>query len=149
MDLIGYTLNEEEIKAINQKVSQFQSSLLLDMAVLMDEGGRLISFAPYNDKLKPLAYRVAIIGAAVVGAVDQLENIISSKRSMFFSGAEKNMYVHMINNRFMFTSVFSQKVPLGTVKLMKERVSRELVQILEKAVGRGETQVVRFEDLAI
>lgn len=149
MDLIGYNLRHHELEEISKKLQDFKNSLLLDLVVLMDDGGRLVSFAPFVDTYKSVAQRVALIGAAVVGAVDQLENVISSKRSMFFSGTEKNMYVHMINHKFMLASVFNHKVPLGSVKLFKEKLSRELTTLLENALARGENRVVRFEDLAL
>ncbi|WPM32222.1 hypothetical protein IAE16_00735 [Hydrogenobacter sp. T-2] len=149
MDLIGYSLKEQELEEISKKLQDFKNSLLLDLVVLMDDGGRLVSFAPFVDTYKSVAQRVALIGAAVVGAVDQLENIISSKRSMFFSGQEKNMYVHMLSHKFMLASVFNHKVPLGSVKLFKEKLSRELTTLLENALARGENRVVRFEDLAL
>lgn len=137
------------MEEISKKLQDFKNSLLLDLVVLMDDGGRLVSFAPFVDTYKSVAQRVALIGAAVVGAVDQLENIISSKRSMFFSGQEKNMYVHMLSHKFMLASVFNHKVPLGSVKLFKEKLSRELTTLLENALARGENRVVRFEDLAL
>lgn len=149
MDVIGYTFYEEELNEITKKLQDFKNALLLDLVVLMDDGGRLISYAPYTDTHKPLANRVAVIGAAVVGAVDQLENIISSKRNMFFAGTEKNLYVQMVNQRFILSSVFSHRVPLGSVKLMKERLSGELRQLLERAINRHESKVVRFEDLVL
>lgn len=149
MDLISYNIDQSELEEITKRLQDFKNSLLVDLAVLMDDGGRLVSFAPYVDSYKPLAQRVAIVGAAVVGAVDQLEHIISSKRSMFFSGQEKHMYVHVINPKFMLASVFSHKVPLGSVKLFKERLSKELENILSKASSRGGLRVINFEDLAI
>ncbi len=149
MDLIGYKFREQELEEITKKLQDYKNSLLLDLAVLMDDGGRLVSYAPHVDSYKPIAQRVALVGAAVVGAVDQLEHIISSKRSMFFSGQEKNMYVHLINSKFMLASVFSHKVPLGSVKLFKERLSKELASLLESALGRGESVLVKFEDLAL
>jgi len=149
MDMISYRLKEQELEEITKRLQEYKNSLLLDLVVLMDDGGRLVSFAPYVDSYKPIAQRVAIIGAAVVGAVDQLEHVISSKKSMFFSGQEKNMYVHLINSKFMLASVFSHKVPLGSVKLFKERLSRELASLLDSALGRGESMLVRFEDLAL
>lgn len=149
MDIVNYSLREEELMDITKKLQGFKNALLLDLVVLMDDGGRLISYAPYTEKYKPLAYRVAVIGAAVVGAVDQLENIISSKRSMFFAGVEKNMYVHMVNQKFILSSVFSQKVPLGSVKLLKERLVKEISPTLENALGRKENKVIRFEELVL
>ncbi|MEJ7620285.1 MAG: hypothetical protein WKI46_05660 [Aquificaceae bacterium] len=149
MDMISYRLKEQELEKITKRLQEYKNSLLLDLVVLMDDGGRLVSFAPYVDSYKPIAQRVAIIGAAVVGAVDQLEHVISSKKSMFFSGQEKNMYVHLINSKFMLASVFSHKVPLGGVKLFKERLSRELASLLDSALGRGESMLVRFEDIAL
>ncbi len=137
------------MEEVSKKLQDFKNSLLLDLVVLMDDGGRLVSFAPYVDSYKPIAQRVALVGAAVVGAVDQLEHVISSKKSMFFSGQEKNMYVHLINSKFMLASVFSHKVPLGSVKLFKERLSRELASLLDSALGGGESMLVRFEDLAL
>ncbi|MCX7989579.1 MAG: hypothetical protein N2648_02930 [Aquificaceae bacterium] len=149
MDIVNYSLREEELTDITKKLEGFKNALLLDLVVLMDDGGRLISYAPYVENYKPLAYRVAVIGAAVVGAVDQLENIISSKRSMFFAGVEKNMYVHMVNQKFILSSVFSQKVPLGSVKLLKERLVKEISPTLENALGRKENKVIRFEELVL
>lgn len=149
MDLVNYRLNEEELKEITQKLQGFKNALFLDLVVLMDDGGRLVSYAPYVEDYKPLAYRLAVVGAAVVGAVDQLEHIISSKKNMFFSGVEKNMYVHMVNQRFILASVFSHKVPIGSVKLMKERLVKEIIPTLEGALKRKETVVVRFEELAL
>ncbi len=149
MDMISYRLKEQELEEITKRLQEYKNSLLLDLVVLMDDGGRLVSFAPYMDSYKPIAQRVALVGAAVVGAVDQLEHVISSKKSMFFSGQEKNMYVHLINSKFMLASVFSHKVPLGSVKLFKERLSRELASLLDSALGRGESMLVRFEDLAL
>ncbi len=137
------------MEEISKKLQDFKNSLLLDLVVLMDDGGRLVSFAPYVDSYKPIAQRVALVGAAVVGAVDQLKHVISSKKSMFFSGQEKNMYVHMLSHKFMLASVFNHKVPLGSVKLFKEKLSRELTTLLENALARGENRVVRFEDLAL
>jgi len=147
--MISYRLKEQELEEITKRLQEYKNSLLLDLVVLMDDGGRLVSFAPYVDSYKPIAQRVALVGAAVVGAVDQLEHVISSKKSMFFSGQEKNMYVHLINSKFMLASVFSHKVPLGSVKLFKERLSRELASLLDSALGRGESMLVRFEDLAL
>lgn len=149
MDMVNYSLKEQELNDISKKLQDFKNSLLLDLVVLMDDGGRLVSYAPYMQSHKPLAYRVAVIGAAVVGAVDQLENIISSKRSMFFAGIEKNMYVQMVNERFILSSVFSSKVPLGTVKLLKERLVKDIAPILENAMRRKETRVVRFDELVL
>jgi hypothetical protein len=90
-----------------------------------------------------------VVGAATVGAVDQLESIISSKRHMFFAGVDKNMYIHVISPKFLLASVFSHKVPLGSVKLFKERISKDLASILEKALSRMEKKVIRFEDIAL
>ncbi|MCS7262409.1 MAG: hypothetical protein N3C13_04455 [Aquificaceae bacterium] len=149
MDMVNYSLKDQELNEISKKLQDFKNSLLLDLVVLMDDGGRLVSYAPYMQSHKPLAYRVAVIGAAVVGAVDQLENIISSKRNMFFAGIEKNMYVQMVNERFILSSVFSHKVPLGTVKLLKERLVKDIAPILENAMRRKETRVVRFDELVL
>lgn len=149
MDVVNYKLDDQEIKEINKKLQDFKNSLFLDLVVLMDDGGRLVSYAPNFESHKPLAYRVAVIGAAVVGAVDQLENIISSKRNMFFAGMEKNMYVQMVNQRFILSSVFSHKVPLGSVKLLKEKLVKEITPILESAMERKETRIVKFDELAL
>lgn len=149
MDVMDYSFKEEELKTLTKKLEDFRNSLLVDLVTLMDDGGRLVSYAPYTDAFKPIAYRVAIVGAATVGAVDQLESIISSKRNMFFAGAEKNMYVHIINSKFMLASVFSHKVPLGSVKLFKEKLSKELAPLLDSILSRKEKKVVRFEDLVI
>jgi len=149
MDMVEYSLKEEEIKEIVSKLESFRNSLFLDLVVLMDDGGRLIGYSPYVDGQRPIAYRVAVVGAATVGAVDQLESIISSKRHMFFAGTDKNMYIHVISPKFLLASVFSHKVPLGSVKLFKERISKELASILEKALSRMEKKVIRFEDIAL
>ncbi|MDM7266932.1 MAG: hypothetical protein P3W89_004790, partial [Aquificaceae bacterium] len=72
MDMVEYSLKEEEIKEIVSKLESFRNSLFLDLVVLMDDGGRLIGYSPYVDGQRPIAYRVAVVGAATVGAVDQL-----------------------------------------------------------------------------
>ncbi|MEJ5338448.1 MAG: hypothetical protein ACK42C_00665 [Aquificaceae bacterium] len=149
MDLLDYSLSQQELEEITNRLQDFKNSLFLELVVLMDDGGRLVSYAPYVDTLKPMVQRVAIVGAAVVGAVDQLEHVISSKRNMYFSGVDKNMYVHVIDQKFLLASVFNHKVPLGSVKLMKERLSREIGEILKRARSRNQKKVVRFEDLAI
>lgn len=149
MDLIGYSLKEEELRHIVKRLEELRNSLMVDLVVLMDDGGRLVGFAPYLEAQKPIAQRIAVIGAAVVGAVDQLENVISSKRSMFFSGKEKHMYVHVIDGKFLLSIVFSHRVPLGSVKLFTEKLSMELSSLLESALGRKESVVIRFEDLAL
>lgn len=149
MDLVDYSLKQEELKTVIKRLEDFRNSLLVELVVLMDDGGRLVAYAPYTDAFKPIAYRVSIVGAATVGAVDQLESIISSKKNMFFAGTQKNMYVHIINPKFMLASVFSHKVPLGSVKLFKEKLSKELAPLLESVLNRKENKVVKFEDLVI
>jgi len=69
--MISYRLKEQELEEITKRLQEYKNSLLLDLVVLMDDGGRLVSFAPYVDSYKPIAQRVALVGAAVVGAVDQ------------------------------------------------------------------------------
>lgn len=117
------------------------------MTVLMDDVDRLISYAPFVETQKPIEYREAVIGEAVVGAVDQQEHVISSKRSMFFSCQDRNIYVHAINSNFILASLFNHRVPLGSVKLFKERLSMELSELLDGALNREESKVVKFEDL--
>ncbi len=149
MDLIVYSFKQEEISEITKKLQNFQNSLFLDMVVLSDDGGRLIAYAPYVEQNKTFAQRIAVISAGVSGAVDQLEVILSSKKSMFFNGMDKNMYVQLVPPRFLLVSVFSHKVPLGSVKLMKEKLAKDLENLLRRALERKETKIVRFEDLAI
>ncbi|MFN4319235.1 MAG: hypothetical protein ACK4FY_01975 [Aquificaceae bacterium] len=149
MDMVDYSLKEEELKEIVGRLESFRSSLFLDLVVLMDDGGRLVGYSPYVDTHKTIAYRVALVGAATVGALDQLESIVSSKRHMLFAGVEKNMYIHVLNPKFLLASVFSHKVPLGSVKLFKERLSKDLAGILDKALSRAEKRVIRFEDIAL
>ncbi|ADC89773.1 hypothetical protein Thal_1141 [Thermocrinis albus DSM 14484] len=150
MDMISYTFLDEELERLSTMLENFVRNVGVELCVLCDEGGRLITYAPKLENLKPIAHRSAVISAAVNGAIEYLENFVDSGRSLYVSGKTKSVYMLKSEHSFILFVSFLNKTPLGSVKLFSERLMREIHPILESARNRQITnRTIRFEDIAI
>ncbi len=139
MDTLNYNFNFgiEELKEITRKLQEFRNYLLLDITVLIDNNGKLITYVPSTKTSEQLAHKVAIIGALAIEVSRQLENLLASpKQSMLFSGKEKNVYIEKINPKFFLASVFSYNVSFSSVKVYKKRLVMDLDGLLSKALNK-------------
>ncbi len=133
MDVVSYTFLDEELEKLSLMLENFVNNVGVDMCVLCDEGGRLITFAPRFESLKPISHRTAVISAAVNGALEYLENFVDRGKVLYVSGKSKSVYMLM-----------------GSVKLFSERLMNEINPILELARNRqSEKRIISFEDIAL
>lgn len=150
MDIISYNFLDEELERLSLMLENFVKNVGVELCVLCDEGGRLITFAPKLESLKPLSHRSAVISAAINGAIEYLENLVDSGRVLYVAGKTKSVYMHKSENDFILLVSFSNKTPLGSVKVFAERLMKEIYPILEEARSRkANTRTIRFEDIAI
>lgn len=150
MDMISYTLLDEELERLSMMLENFVRNVGVDLCVFCDEGGRLITYAPKLENLKPISHRSAVISAAVNGAIEYLENFVDSGRALYVSGKTKSVYMLKSEHSFILFVSFLNKTPLGSVKVFSERLMREIHPILESARNRQTTnRTIRFEDIAI
>jgi len=150
VDIISYNFLDEELERLSLMLENFVKNVGVELCVLCDEGGRLITFAPKLESLKPLSHRSAVISAAINGAIEYLENLVDSGRVLYVAGKTKSVYMHKSENDFILLVSFSNKTPLGSVKVFAERLMKEIYPILEEARNRkANTRTIRFEDIAI
>lgn len=150
MDMISYSFLQEEVEQLTRYLEKFVKNVGVDNCVLCDEGGRLITYAPAIDGLRPISYRSAVISAAINGALEYLEDFVDKGRTMYVSGKTRSVYMIKTQTSFIVFIAFSNKVPVGSVKVFGEKLVSEIEPILEKARSRQQsTPVINFEDLAI
>jgi len=150
MDMVSYTFLDEELEKLSLMLENFVKNVGVDMCVLCDEGGRLITFAPKLESLKPISHRTAVISAAVNGALEYLENFVDRGKVLYVSGKSKSVYMIKSENSFILFVSFSNKTPVGSVKLFSEKLMNEINPILESARNRqSEKRVIKFEDIAL
>jgi len=150
MDMVSYTFLDEELEKLYLMLENFVKNVGVDMCVLCDEGGRLITFAPKLESLKPISHRTAVISAAVNGALEYLENFVDRGKVLYVSGKSKSVYMIKSENSFILFVSFSNKTPVGSVKLFSEKLMNEINPILESARNRqSEKRVIKFEDIAL
>jgi len=139
MDALDYNFNFciEELKEITRKLQEFRNYLLLDITVLIDNNGKLITYVPSTKTSEQLAHKVAIFSALAIEVSRQLENLFASpKQSMLFSGKEKNVYIEKINPKFFLASVFSYGISFSSVKVYKKRLVMDLNGLLSKTLNK-------------
>jgi predicted regulator of Ras-like GTPase activity (Roadblock/LC7/MglB family) len=150
MDMVSYTFLDEELERLSLVLENFVNNVGVDVCVLCDDGGRLITFAPKLESLKPISHRSAVISAAINGALEYLENFVDRGKVLYVSGNSKSVYMLKSENSFILFVSFSNKIPLGSVKLFSERLMNEINPILEVARNRqSEKRTIKFEDIAI
>jgi predicted regulator of Ras-like GTPase activity (Roadblock/LC7/MglB family) len=150
VDVVSYTFLDEELEKLSLMLENFVKNVGVDMCVLCDEGGRLITFAPKLESLKPISHRTAVISAAVNGALEYLEDFVDRGKVLYVSGKSKSVYMIKSENSFILFVSFSNKIPVGSVKLFSERLMNEINPILELARNRqSEKRVIKFEDIVI
>jgi len=150
MDMVSYTFLDEELERLSLVLENFVKNVGVDVCVLCDEGGRLITFAPKLESLRPISHRSAVISAAINGALEYLENFVDRGKVLYVSGKSKSVYMIKSEHSFILFVSFSNKTPLGSVKLFSERLMNEINPILELARNRqSEKRTIKFEDIAI
>jgi len=150
MDVVSYSFTQDEIDELTKLMEKFVKNVYLDVAVLCDDGGRLITYAPQVENLKPLSMRSAVISAAVNGALEYLEGFVDKANTLYVAGNKRSVYMLKSEYSFILFCSFHNGTPVGSVKLFSEKLLKEISPILEKAKGRGKQPLtIRFEDIAI
>jgi len=111
MDMVSYTFLDEELEKLSLMLENFVNNVGVDMCVLCDEGGRLITFAPKLESLKPISHRTAVISAAVNGALEYLENFVDRGKVLYVSGKSKSVYMIKSETPLFCLCLFLTKYP--------------------------------------
>lgn len=153
MDIVSYFITEEEKSKIDYILHKLLSVTKVDIIVVGDEGGRLISYLPYGDtKDEEIAERFCVISASVIGALQNLDNIIQMRTSFFTEGIDNSLYVKISKHSFFVATKFGKNVPIGTVKLFVEKAVNEMDTIFENIRKRGNKLSkpnINFDDLIL
>lgn len=151
MDFIGYRLTQEDIQNIDKVLEKLLNSVNIDIVVVGDEGGRLISHMPISINSQNIAERFCVISASVLGALDQLDNLIQSKTNFFTEGLGSSIYIKISDANFFIAVKFSKGVMLGTVKLFVDKAMKELEPIFRDIRNRASKKLVglKFDMLEI
>ncbi|MEZ0360636.1 MAG: hypothetical protein ABWK04_01880 [Hydrogenobacter sp.] len=150
MDIVSYSFSEEQINELTRLLDRFVRNVGVDIALLSDEGGRLITFAPQIENLKALSLRSAVVSAAVSGALEYLENFVDQGRTLYVAGVTKSVYMLKSEYSFLFFCSFPNKIPIGSVKLFSERLIKEISPILRSVREKSNVErTIKFEDIAI
>ena len=150
MDVISYEFSNDQLNRLTELLESFVKNVGVEVAVLCDDGGRLITFAPQLENLKTLSKRSAVVSAAINGAVEYLEEFVDRGRTLYISGHTRSVYILKSEHSFILFCSFLNKTPLGSVKLFSERLMKEISPILQSAKEKGKAErIIRFEDLAI
>ena len=148
MDIVSYTLENQDITQINTILEKFIMATYVDLVLIGDEGGRIVSFLSPDIKDEKEASRFAVVCAGVLGALDQLNHIIHEKNTFFTEGINKSIYIRISQHKFFIASIFDKKVPLGSVKLFTEKALKELDPIFNEIRNRRKDDLkIKFDML--
>jgi predicted regulator of Ras-like GTPase activity (Roadblock/LC7/MglB family) len=150
MDLISYKVEDSDIVEMEKILEKLVLSTYIDLALIGDEGGRLVAFVSPNIKDEKEASRLCVVSAGVLGALDQLNHIIHEKNSFFTEGINKSIYIKLSQNKFFLASIFDKKIPLGSVKLFTDKAISSLEPMFEKIrSSKKEGPTIKFDMLEI
>ncbi|ACN98359.1 hypothetical protein SULAZ_1271 [Sulfurihydrogenibium azorense Az-Fu1] len=136
MDIVSYTIEKKDLEYIESILEKFIMATYVDLVLIGDEGGRVVSFLSSDVKDEREASRFAVVCAGVLGALDQLNHIIHEKNTFFTEGINKSIYIRISQYNFFIASIFDKKVPLGSVKLFTEKALKELDPIFNQIRNR-------------
>lgn len=153
MDIVSYYITDEEKLKIDAILYNVISITKVDLIVVGDEGGRLISYIPQGGiKDEEIAERFCVICASIIGALQNLDNLIQMRTSLFTEGIDDSLYVKISKHHFFIATKFSKNVPIGTVKLFVEKAANQMDSIFENVRKRGirnNTTIISFDDLIL
>lgn len=151
MDLIGYKLTQEDVRKIEYVLEKLINSVNIDIVVVGDEGGRLLAYLPFGADSQQVAERFCVVCASVLGALDQLDNLIQSKTNFFTEGIGSSIYIKISNAKFFISVKFGRNVMLGTVKLFVDKAIKELDPLFSEIRKRSANKFtgLKFEMLEI
>ncbi|MCX7738614.1 MAG: hypothetical protein N2Z80_04275 [Hydrogenothermaceae bacterium] len=151
MDIISYHISDEDIKEIEEVLRKLITSIGIDIAVVGDEGGRLIAYLPLGDGSHHIAERFCVVSASVLGALDQIDNLVQSKMNFFTEGLASAIYIKISPRKFFISVKFSKGVMLGTVKLFVDKAMKELEPIFQQIRERSNNKFpgLKFDMLEI
>lgn len=151
MDLIGYKLTQEDVQKIDKVLEKLLASVNIDIVVVGDEGGRLITHMPIATDSQVMAERFCVVSASVLGALDQLDNLIQSKTNFFTEGLGSSIYIKISDAKFFLAVKFGRGVMLGTVKLFVDKAMKELEPIFKDIRSRSTKKLagLKFDMLEI
>jgi predicted regulator of Ras-like GTPase activity (Roadblock/LC7/MglB family) len=150
MDLISYSFEPKDLDIIEKTLNNLVLNTYIDIALLGDDGGRLVSFVSSDKKHEKEASRLSVVCAAVLGALDQLNHITHEKNSFFTEGLNKSIYIKMSQSKFFVASIFDKSVPLGSVKLFTDKAVSSLEPVLAKArQNKKEVKKINFSMLEL
>lgn len=151
MDLVGYRTTQEDIRRIEEVLEKLMRSVNIDIAVVGDEGGRLLTYLPLGVNSDAVAERFCVVSASVLGALDQLDNLIQSKTNFFTEGLGSSIYIKISDAKFFISVKFSKGVMLGTVKLFVDKAIKELEPVFQEIRNRSKNKLagLKFDMLEI
>lgn len=151
MDLVSYQITKEDLREIEEVLRKLMASVNIDIAVIGDEGGRLIAYLPLGDGSDKVAERFCVVSASVLGALDQLDNLIQSKSNFFTEGLGSSIYIKVSSQKFFISVKFSRGVMLGSVKLFVDKAVKELEPLFQQIRGRSTAKLsgIKFDMLEI
>lgn len=148
MDLISYKADKNDILEIEKVLEKLVLSTYIDLALVGDEGGRLLAFVSPDIKDEKEASRFSVVCAGVLGALDQLNHIIHEKNNFFTEGINKSIYIKISQHKFFIASIFDRKVPLGSVKLFTDKALSNLEPIFQRIRNnKSENLNIKFDML--
>lgn len=153
MDLVSYYVTEEEKGRITDVIHKLMAVTKLDLVVVGDEGGRLIAYLPQGSlEDEEIAERFCVISASVIGALDNLDNLVQMRTNFLTEGIDSSLYIKMSEHKFFVATRFGKNVPVGTVRLFVEKAVKELDVIFENIRRRGKANTkldFKIDDLML
>ncbi|MBN2363115.1 roadblock/LC7 domain-containing protein [candidate division WOR-3 bacterium] len=143
---------EEDFWVLKNITSTLQKTIDARVVVLIDRSGQPIVSCGETEDIDILAFSSLV--AADYAATSHLAGLIGENAfaTLHHQGIENNIFIQIIENKFILAIIFKSHTPLGRVKVEALRTKENLTDIFQKITKKIEedkTAAFPTEDVEI
>ncbi len=122
----------EKIEKLKRILDNHLTSIGVSLAILIDEAGNEIVSTGKIDQIDTTS--LAALAAANFGATAQIAKLIGEEdfSILYHKGKKDNIHITKIGLNFILVTVFTDKIPLGLVRLRVKQLKQELLNTLSE-----------------
>lgn len=151
MDYEQINIFEEDFWKLKNILTNLKNTLDARLVLLIDRAGQLIASAGDPAEVDVLAF--SSLTAADYAATSHLASLIGENEfsNLHHQGTRHNIYIQIVNDKFILAIISKAQNPLGRVKVETLRTKEKLTEIfieISKKMEEGKQSVLPSEDIS-
>jgi predicted regulator of Ras-like GTPase activity (Roadblock/LC7/MglB family) len=130
----GKVLYETELESLRIRLRELLKNTKSMVALIVDDSGQLIASQGTLESVDPTL--LGTLAAGNFGATTELAKLIGELEFtlVFHQGEKENIHITSIEDLGILVIIFSNKVPIGLVRMYAQKAIKTFVPILEKTL---------------